>query len=557
MEDLPIYREYLLWYRDGDPVLLGYILSFLRYGKKLNYNDPGLEAIALRDWQQVEDKLEKLEFSEIDLHSLRNIVRELLPPLDTTYLLPKFGSGKVAEKECKDVYDKLAKLSMHPRLAFAFQRSTQFRLSEKGSDLVRDLKLSRNSRDVARKRDVPKDTTKTRSICMEPDTFMYFQQEVMRWMVDAMAKGPIRKFVNLRDQTPNQEAARYGSKYLSMDTLDLSSASDSVHADLVRGLFPTDWKFYMFATRTSKVELPDGTVKHVKKFAPMGSAVCFPTQCIIFTAVCIYAYGARVLRKTTGGWLMSRDDARTIIREVTTARTESLRLSKALLSPVVFGDDIICDSRVTDEVIVLLQRLGFDVNVGKSFTSSQSFRESCGVYCYGGHDVTPVLFRIPFLRKGKWDAKVYASIIGSINNHRSNGYHAVASFLLSLLKEYGYTNALPFTESTDAFGLFTLRKKRPNPKFLRVNHIVSKGKYLKGGCWQITEERVQGIGPRVPKRNAVLPEDIAREDELLEQYRLDQWWRSRIDGGLPLEETRGLTIRPQETRLVPVWARYE
>lgn len=550
MSNTPIFKEYLTWYRTGDPALLTYILSFLRFGKKLEYIDPEFGATALRSWQQVEDKLEKLTFSETDLCSLRNIIRELLPPLDTTYLFPKFGSGKVAERECKDVYSKLAKLHIHPRLAFAFKRSTPFRLDVEGSGLVKDLKLRSYSRYVARWKDVPKDITKSRSICMEPNEFMYFQQVVMGWMVNAMAKGPIRKFVNLRDQRPNQDAARYGSKYLSLDTLDLSSASDSVHIDLVRGLFPRDWLYYMLATRTSQVELPDGSVKHVKKFAPMGSAVCFPTQCIIFTAACIYAYGAHVLGRTTGEWTMGSDDARHFIREVTTFRTDSSFLSQKLMSPVVFGDDIICDSRATDNVISLLFRLGFEVNVGKSFTGSQSFRESCGVYCYGGQDVTPVLFRVPFLRKGNWDVKVYASLIESINNFRSKGYHAVASFLLSLLKDYGFPNPLPFVTSTDTFGLFTLSKKRPKPEFLRENHILrGVSKYVDGGCWQITEERVQGIGPRRP-RHLRMPAHI-------ERYRLDQWWRSRIVGKTTPHITRGLTIRPQEMRFVPVWARYE
>jgi hypothetical protein len=538
MKDTPIFKEYLTWYRTGDPVLLKYILSFLRFGKKLEYQDPEMDSTAFRGWEQVEDKLEKLSFSDIDISSLRNIVRELLPPLDTTHLLPRFGSGKVAERDIKDVYDKLAKLVLPPKIAFAFTRSTPFRLEVEGSNLMKDLKLSSDSRLSSRLKFVPKDISKSRSICMEPNAYMYFQQEVMRWMVRAMARGRIRKFVNLRDQRPNQEAARYGSKYLSMDTLDLSSASDSVHIDLVRGLFPRDWLYYMLATRTSEVETPDGKVRHVKKFAPMGSAVCFPTQCIIFTAACIYAYGAHTHGKTTGQGLMGSDDAREIIREATTFRTESTMLSQHLNSPVVFGDDIICDSRVTDSIIILLQRLGFDVNVGKSFTSSQSFRESCGVYCYGGQDVTPVLFRVPFLRKGKWSAKVYASIIGSINNFRSNGYHAVASFLLSMLKDYGYTNPLPFVTTTDAFGLFTSRKRSPKPKFLRWN-----------ADWQIFEERVQGIGPRDPRRKAPARNEL---------YRMDQWWRSRIAGETTTSDNwRGLVIRPQETRLVPVWARCE
>lgn len=541
MKDTPIFKEYLEWINTGNTEILTYILSFLRFGKKLEYIDKSLEANAFRDWLSVEERLRTLKFDNDDVDSLSNIIAELIPPLNTTLLYPRFGTGKVAEREIRDVYDKLARLKLHPRLAYAFLRQSSFRMTEGLPDVLRENLECDSDDDVSRERDVPKDIMKTRSICMEPNIFMYFQQEVMRWMVNAMEEGPINKFVNLRDQSNNQHGARHGSKYLSVDTIDLSSASDSVHMELVKRVFPRDWLFYMLATRTSKVSLPDGSVVRVNKFAPMGSAVCFPTQCILFTAICLYAYSRHATGRATG--TVTREEARLAIDASNSKLTPYSPFGKRLEGPIVYGDDIICDSRVTDDVISLLSRFGFVVNVGKSFTKSQSFRESCGVYCYEGSDVTPVLFRIPFLRRGRWDAKVYASIIGSINEWRRNGYHTIATFWLSILRDYNFKYNLPFVTTTDAFGLFTVNKHRPKPKALRENHILPDG-----GCWQITEEQVQGIGPRVP-RSKIPP--------LLEEYRLDQWWRSRIDGGSTSPFGRGLTIRPQETRLTPIWARCE
>lgn len=285
MEKTPIYREYLSWIRDGDPVMLTFILTFLRFGKKIKYEDPSMNATAFRGWLEVEERLESHEFNSNDLQSLKIIIAELLPSLDMDTYLPKFGTGKVSEKGILDVFDKLAKLEIDAKLAFAFKRPNQFNLIGEGMGLVKDLKFSSSLRSPrSRLKFVVKDIFKSRSICMEPNAYMYFQQEVLRRMVRAMRRGPIRRFVNLSDQSINRLAARHGSLYLSMDTIDLSSASDSVHVDLVKSVFPRDWLFYMLATRTSQVELPDGSITSVNKFAPMGSAVCFPTQCILFTA---------------------------------------------------------------------------------------------------------------------------------------------------------------------------------------------------------------------------------------------------------------------------------
>lgn len=535
MRDTPIFMEYVHWYRTRDPRLLKYILSFLRFGKKLDYVDNSLDAIAFHDWQKVEARLHTLSFSDDDVLSLTNIIARLLPRLDTSLLFPKFGTGKVAERDIKDVNGKLAKLAIHPRLAYAFLRQSSFRLSEGLPSLMREIENVDSDHETSRLKFVPKDITKSRSICMEPNSFMYFQQEVLRWMVEAISRGEISRFVNLRDQTVNQVGARHGSKYLSLDTIDLSSASDSVHWNLVKRIFPRDWLFFQTATRTSSVLTSGGTVK-VNKFAPMGSAVCFPTQCIVFTAACLYASWMHHTGCTSG--VMSDEDVLQTLQSVTTRLTPYTPFGKRYEGPFVYGDDIICDSRITDLVIRLLSRLGFEVNTGKSFTKSQSFRESCGVYCYEGSDVTPVLFRIPFIKKGKWDAKVYASVIGSINQWRSDGYHTISTLWLSILKDYGYSNPLPFVTDADAFGIYTMNKHRPMPKSLRWN-----------ADWQIHEEKVQGIGPRTPKSST---------PSSMEAYRLDQWWRSRIRGGpTSLEKGEALRIRPQETRLVPLWARYE
>lgn len=570
MLDTPIAREYITWHRTGRPELFRYIISFLTFGKKLEYEDEEFNATALRGWYKVEEKLSRLEFSHVDVTNLTNIIRVLLAPIEDDTLLPKFGPGRVAESGVAGPWDKLRELSSHPRLDYAFVRSRLRRgLDIGGTVNVNSLVQGSDSGDVSELRFVPKDITKSRSICMEPNSFMYFQQEVLRWLVQGMEKGEIRRFVNLADQTQNRDAAIHGSIYQSSDTLDLSSASDSVHVELVRRTFPPEYLFYMLASRTSKVRVPDREDPvTVFKFAPMGSAVCFPTQCILFTAASLYAYMAVQQGTTTGESIYSSADVTRFIRQhLHKTRSAWTPFTKRFEPPVVYGDDIICDTRVTSEVISTLTRLGFDVNTDKSFTGGQAFRESCGVFALQGEDVTPTMFRLPFFRKGRWDAKIYASFIGGINQMRAAGYHAVASFWLSILKDYGFDYPLPFVEDDLSFGMLTKNKHSLvgqyygpgfGPGFCLYSRKSGKGRYTGSrrynrslrwnADWQTFEEVQQGIGARPESGEAPWS---------LDAYRLNQWWRSRIGRfSDPLTE-RSLLVRPQETRLVPIWARCE
>jgi hypothetical protein len=87
----------------------------------------------------------------------------------------------------------------------------------------------------------------------------------------------------------------------------------------------------------------------------------------------------------------------------------------------VYGDDIVCDSRVTQDVLRVLALCGFQPNTDKSFMASQSFRESCGKYHWNGHDVTPIYFTV----KGWVDrrnASNFASIIEACNQAGDWGY---------------------------------------------------------------------------------------------------------------------------------------
>jgi hypothetical protein len=373
---------------------------------------------------------------------------------------------------------------------------------------------------------------------MEPNSFMYYQQEILRALSSSMRRGRISRFVNMRDQSRNQRAAIHGSKYLSLDTLDLSSASDSVHIDLVRKVFQPGWLLYLLATRTSKVRQPNGQVVEVKKFAPMGSAVCFPIQCILFTAICLYGYEAHRRGVPTGEFVVSEDEVISLMhRHLHEDFGENTPFTRRFEPPIIFGDDIVCDSRVTGDIVSTLNRLGFQVNGDKSFTGSQSFRESCGVFAYQGEEVTPLRFQLPWHKAGRMDAEVFASYVGAVNRFREHRYYGVASYLQSVLETGKGEIPIPYSTDPNVFAIRVAKRRRYDKRHLRYRTRYQR--------W---EERCLGLRAR----------PINHDSWNLEEYRYNQWWRSRTDN-VDLAPIGGKTlkVRPQETGLAAVWTRCE
>lgn len=217
---------------------------------------------------------------------------------------------------------------------------------------------------VAKLQLVPKTLLSYRTISMEPATLMWYQQGFLSaWLRDLNLRKnhPVRRRFHPADQQSNRDLAWEGSINGSFATIDLSAASDSVSWALVKDWFSGTAMFrWMLATRSNEVLLPSGERIAPKKYAPMGSALCFPTECLIFSAITEAAIGE------SGG----------------DARSSRYR---------VYGDDIIVESRYAQVVIDRLEKNGFRVNRTKTFLSSgrHIFRESCGGEYLDGCDVTP------------------------------------------------------------------------------------------------------------------------------------------------------------------------
>ena len=97
---------------------------------------------------------------------------------------------------------------------------------------------------------VPKNGKTDRTIAIEPGLNSYVQKGIGNKI-----RGRLRRFgINLNDQTINQFGA-CNAQTLSLSTLDLKAASDSISLALVEQILPHDW-LNLIATSRS----PRGTI---------------------------------------------------------------------------------------------------------------------------------------------------------------------------------------------------------------------------------------------------------------------------------------------------------
>jgi hypothetical protein len=230
---------------------------------------------------------------------------------------------------------------------------------------------------------VPKDSRGPRLISCEPREYMYIQQGLMSLMYDRVDHyKAISGQVGFTDQTRNQVLAQLGSFSGRYVTLDLKEASDRVSLALVEYLFPENWVKAFKACRSPITVLPDGREVRMVKFAPMGSALCFPVEALTFWSLCLAAMDVpdSFLKK-----LFYVSPKGTDIPEQQLTEAQQMCLS-------VFGDDIIVEQPHPEAVVQALECVGLAVNRDKSYDKGP-FRESCGHDYFHGSYVSPTRFK--------------------------------------------------------------------------------------------------------------------------------------------------------------------
>lgn len=253
---------------------------------------------------------------------------------------------------------------------------------------------------------VPKTQVTPRIIAAEPTAMQYVQQAIASDIVDGIESHPMSSsFTGFTHQWPNQAMAHYASCEGDLATLDLSEASDRVPNWLVESILEP-WPHLseaVQACRSTRAMLPDGRVIPLLKFASMGSALTFPIEAIVFTAVTLVGIHRAA--------------------SVHASRSSLTRLGRDVVR--VYGDDIICPSVAAETVIDSLEAFGFRVNRHKSFWTGL-FRESCGKEYWNGRDVSITRVRYSFPASLR-DAKEVASAVATRNQFYTAGLRGTAA----------------------------------------------------------------------------------------------------------------------------------
>jgi len=336
----------------------------------------------------------------------------------TTGLVPRHGSGAVAEKTPRN--SRYSFSSWPSRLGRTFPYD-QFGVVN--ASWIEELHSEIAPRDETPVRVVlvPKTMKTPRVISIEPAAMQWAQQGLMRWFYENMPKSPfLKRTIRFSSQDANKEAAREGSISGFNTTIDLSEASDRVSSALVWRAFRTHplLRQSIFDCRSTRASVPGipGTVK-LRKFASMGSALCFPIEALIFT---IIIAASRI--QSIG------------------CRPDAASVRKVLSDVLVYGDDIIVPVDCALSVMDWLEAFGLKVNRSKTY-SGRNFRESCGGEYFRGHDVKIVRVRSDFPTSPS-DATNLASWVSTTNQLYQHGLWGAtrvlrSTFPLTTVKSWG------------------------------------------------------------------------------------------------------------------------
>lgn len=387
------------------------LIQLFSYLGRLSLRDIDLSDQCINDYLDSERKISNHTLNRDLIKNIKPLIESYVRDFDPSNLRFSHGPGGVAGHGRTTLYNKYRDLSRDRlvNLVFGHQYYTGNQLPLSSLDRISSTIF------------VPKSYKTFRTISMEPTTLMYLQQGLWKEL-DRMIKANswLRARVDVSDQVRNQVLAKEGSILRNLATIDLSAASDSVSWELVRSLFKdTSLYPYLVATRSRKTVLPNGDLIRLKKFAPMGSALCFPIETLVFLAITHHS-----VNKTT-------------------------RLKGSLASQTfsVYGDDIILPTEAVPELLWELDQLGFTVNQSKSFfREDQWFRESCGAEYCDGFDVTPM--RVSRKYASKMDGVSVSGLVDMSNAAYHKGFMNLRAYFIHKLrrfkfrfkkKEYAYT----------------------------------------------------------------------------------------------------------------------
>jgi hypothetical protein len=382
----------------------------------------------------------------------RSLLKSLFASFDPTDIDPGHGPGVVATKQ--KPWAKFRWTNISDRISEVYPKELYF-YSSIGHYLDRHAHIDAVTTQSfpARVILVPKDSRGPRLISCEPVDFQWIQHGLGGAIVRHVEHHNLTRFnVFFTDQGPNQRGAllgslngkgklAYGKLTRRYTTLDLKEASDRVSLSLVRLLFEdTGILPYLEACRTTATVLPSGKVLELKKFAPMGSSLCFPVLALTIWAIL----------------------------------TASAPDQDTRDSILVYGDDVVVPEVYTSDAIHQLESFGLKVNHDKS-CSKGFFRESCGMDAFQGFPVTPLRLRTVWTRLRSPES--YVSWIDYSNRFRTK-YKRVSDLIGECLVHlYGPIPDDTQVDETCPRLTFTPHRMRPlrtrnNSSYQRLEYFV-------------------------------------------------------------------------------------
>lgn len=375
--------------------------QWICFDSRLNLRDLNLKTQCCAEY--LEDEIAMSSWVYPDLQMFQDVMAEWLDDYSPAELpfCPKHGPGAVANFDGrKSAIDKTLYFQVDDVLETFIRDS----LWEDVNDVLlepHDEGTDHSWRTCALVC-VPKSPLKNRTISKEPVSLQWCQQGLQFGLDEYFHSHPELR-IDLHHQEYSRNLCMRGSETGEFDTLDLSKASDSVTLELVRGMFRyTDLLNALIAVRSERCLVSDdigiNQVISLNKYAPMGSALCFPVECLVFACVCEAA-----VRMVSGH----------------KSRTNDFR---------VYGDDIVIRHIYTSKCREMLELLHFTVNVKKSYAGQGGFRfrEACGIECLNGFDVTPLRISrrltAPSRRDTIESAGAYSGLVDFINESHAYGY---------------------------------------------------------------------------------------------------------------------------------------
>lgn len=369
----------------------------------------------------------------------RYIIGTVLGGANPRDIVGRHGPGAVATGECGAEKINFTRLYRQLDRIYPFDGYFHYSLTHTLDECDQMQNLMVLDTGTAKVVLVPKDSRGPRLISCEPLAYQWIQQGQMDLLTKTISTSKLtRGHVNFTDQTVNQTLASQGSITGALATIDLRDASDRVSLALFRELFPLIWVEALEASRSPKTKLPSGSIMMMKKFAPMGSAVCFPVEALIFFALSVASVYCKRISKRDGDLALRQG-----------SRIDKSMLRRAAESIYVYGDDIICATEDCGSVISGLEAFHLKVNTSKCCTTG-SFRESCGVDAFKGINVTPVRIKRRWISDTNITPETYLAYVAQSNAFFAKGYIEAAWYLERAVQALRRT---PYSSKSDPEGI--------------------------------------------------------------------------------------------------------